>query len=145
MRYCKKPIIVEAVQWNGANKVEIQQFMNRYLDEYTDTHGLVIPTLEGNMVASLGDYIIKGIDGEFYPCKPDIFDRTYEIVDDNGETRAVTLLKAVFDLLHKQIDSPYILNILDTLVFYDDVDCDGYCLMEDIKCYLDEISVNVKK
>ena len=41
---------------------------------------LVIPTLEGNMIASLGDYVIKGVNGEFYPCKPDIFEKTYERV-----------------------------------------------------------------
>lgn len=42
--------------------------------------GFYIPTLEGNMKANIGDYIIKGINGEFYPCKPDIFDKTYEKV-----------------------------------------------------------------
>lgn len=45
-----------------------------------DKGGFYIPTLEGNMKANIGDYIIKGINGEFYPCKPDIFDKTYEKV-----------------------------------------------------------------
>ena len=47
---------------------------------FKDKGGFYIPTLEGNMKANIGDYIIKGINGEFYPCKPDIFDKTYEEV-----------------------------------------------------------------
>ena len=75
-RYRKKPIVIEAGQYNGKNKVEVQLFMGRYLDE--TVRGLKIPTLEGDMFASVGDYIIKGVNGEFYPCKPDIFEQTYE-------------------------------------------------------------------
>lgn len=51
-----------------------------YLDE--TSRGLKIPTLEGAMFASKGDYIIKGVNNEFYPCKPDIFENTYEVVGD---------------------------------------------------------------
>ena len=79
-RYRKKPVVVEAIQWTGDNKVEIQQFMNCYLDENTILRHLTIPTLEGKHIASEGDYIIKGVNGEFYPCKPDIFKLTYEEV-----------------------------------------------------------------
>lgn len=50
------------------------------IDDVKDKGGVYIPTLEGNMKANIGDYIIKGINGEFYPCKPDIFDKTYEKV-----------------------------------------------------------------
>ena len=78
MKYRKKPIVIDAIQYNGKNKVEIQLFMNRYLDE--TSKGLKIPTLEGYMFASVGDYVIKGVQGEFYPCKPDIFEQTYELV-----------------------------------------------------------------
>lgn len=79
-KYRKKPVMVEAVKWDGTNKVEIQHFMGRYLDENTIFQHLIIPTLEGDMIASCGDYIIKGVHGEFYPCKPDIFVKTYEEV-----------------------------------------------------------------
>ena len=79
-KYRKKPVEIEAVQWDGTNKVEIQQFMSRYLDENTIYHHLIIPTLEGDHIASKGDYIIKGVHGEFYPCKPDIFAETYDEV-----------------------------------------------------------------
>ena len=81
-KYRKKPVVIEAVRWDGSNKVEIQQFMNQYLDENTIKHTLTIPTLEGDHIASFGDYIIKGVNGEFYPCKPDIFWKTYEQVED---------------------------------------------------------------
>ena len=80
-KYRKKPVVVEAVQWDGCNKVEIQRFMNQYLDEREGRKELIIPTLEGQHIASLGDFIIKGVHGEFYPCKPDIFWKTYELED----------------------------------------------------------------
>ena len=75
----KKPVTVEAVQWTGDNFVEIDQFIT-VLHETFPKDGIVkIPTLEGEMTASLGDWIIKGVNGEFYPCKPDIFEKTYVI------------------------------------------------------------------
>lgn len=81
--YRKKPIVVEAVQWKGDNWLEVDQFMEDYPHETYPKAGIVkIHTLEGVMIANLGDYIIKGIKGEFYPCKPDIFTETYEPVND---------------------------------------------------------------
>lgn len=77
-KYRKKPVTIEAIQWNGGNLSEIRDFMRSTVE----AHGLVliIPTLEGDMYASLNDYIIKGVNGEFYPCKPYIFAKTYEEV-----------------------------------------------------------------
>ena len=77
-KYRKKPVIIEAIQWNGKNLPEIDEFT----ESKVKNHGLVliIPTLEGDMYASLSDYIIKDVDGEFYPCKPNIFAKTYEEV-----------------------------------------------------------------
>ena len=78
MKYRKKSIVIEAVQWNGDNKDELFSF---YKDAEINNHGmLIISTLEGDMVASIKDWIIKGIKGEFYPCKPDIFEATYDKV-----------------------------------------------------------------
>ena len=77
-KYKKKPVIIEAIQWNGENLFEIQRFMRSTV--VANGLVLIIPTLEANMHASLNDYIIKGINGEFYPCKPDIFANTYEEV-----------------------------------------------------------------
>lgn len=79
-KYRKKPVIVEAVQWKGDNFDECMRFMNRfyYEEQHISSGKIIIHTLEGNMIASKGDYIIKGVNGEFYPCKPDIFKKTYE-------------------------------------------------------------------
>lgn len=70
----------EAIQWTGKNLSEIDNFMDGIVENKETT--LVIHTLEGDMEASVGDYIIKGVNGEFYPCKPDIFNKTYEEVTD---------------------------------------------------------------
>ena len=75
-KYRKKPVIIEAIQWAGENLSEIDKFMQAKVKKRALV--LIIPTLEGKTHALLGDYIIKGVNGEFYPCKPDIFDKTYE-------------------------------------------------------------------
>lgn len=80
MRYRKKPVEIEAVQWTGENLEEIEGFAKGAL-VHRGPVNIAISTLEGLMRASKGDYIIKGIAGEFYPCKPDIFKATYEEVE----------------------------------------------------------------
>ena len=76
--YRKKPIVIEAIQWTGHNIDEMANFLkNRVMGRLYD-RSISISTLEGEMIALPGDWIIKGIKGEFYPCKPDIFDATYE-------------------------------------------------------------------
>lgn len=80
-KYRKKPAMIEAVQYLGKqNYREICEFVGKELTmEYMDTEQiLTIETLEGELKANKGDYIIKGVQGEFYPCKPDIFEKTYE-------------------------------------------------------------------
>lgn len=76
-KYRKKPVEVEAVQWTGFNIKEIANFTEGNMAINEDNQ-LCIFTLEGVHLASVGDYIVKGIKGEFYPCKPDIFEKTYE-------------------------------------------------------------------
>jgi hypothetical protein len=86
--YRKKPIVIEARQLSEENCVEIAEWVlgrpvidNRVFRSIARRRGgLYIPTLEGDMLANLGDFIIKGINGEFYPCKSDIFEKTYEKV-----------------------------------------------------------------
>ena len=99
-KYRKKPVIIEAVIWTGNNIEEIKNFVDESLlyniydgawevGEAPVIVDMQIRTLEGNMSVSVGDYIIKGIEGEFYPCKPDIFKETYEtvsMVSDNDKT-----------------------------------------------------------
>ena len=82
-RYVKKPIEVEAVQWTGDNRPEIWDFCSLSyfnMDMESGEFKLILQTLEGEMEALKGDYIIKGIKGEFYPCKEDIFKLTYDEV-----------------------------------------------------------------
>ena len=74
--YRKKPVTVVAMQYTGNNIKDIMEFVKN--TAYVDARGLVIRTLEGEHIAGVNDYIIRGIHGEFYPCKPDIFVKTYE-------------------------------------------------------------------
>lgn len=92
-RYRKKPVEVEALQFDGSSSLRggILAWMEggacprRGTLHTRDSHrSIEIETLEGTMVARAGDYIIKGVNGEFYPCKPDIFEKTYEEVSDEG-------------------------------------------------------------
>lgn len=96
MKYKKKPVVIEAMEWTGYNGHEliawvkasapelnqpIFHFIRRNIEEEPNGHDLYelrIMTLEGEMVASVGDFIICGVNSEFYPCKPDIFVKTYE-------------------------------------------------------------------
>ena len=81
--YRKLPVEIEALQYKWNNRTNVLDFINKGkkidisfgLDEF-----VMIETLEGTMKASIDDYIIKGVQGEFYPCKPDIFECTYELV-----------------------------------------------------------------
>lgn len=78
--YRKLPVLVEAVQWSGSNWHEVLAFAGKHV--FTTGGDLFVHTLEGSLRASPQDYIIKGIKGEFYPCKSDIFESTYEPVED---------------------------------------------------------------
>jgi len=82
-KYRKKPVVVEAIQWNIDEKTmeEVSKFMNKTRIELSFGK-LWIDTLEGKMFADIGDWIIKGIKNEFYPCKPDVFEKTYEKVEE---------------------------------------------------------------
>ena len=87
-KYRKKPVVIDAIQWKGDNLAEIIRFTGLHESAVTMTwdqyeslvaqEGLKIFTLEGSHMATIGDFIIRGIQGEYYPCKPDIFWATYE-------------------------------------------------------------------
>jgi len=92
MKYRKRPVVIEAIQWNGLNTYEIKEFGKGNITvEINDLAWevgkgapvvtVLIKTLEGEMKANKGDFIIRGVNGEFYPCKPDIFEKTYEVVE----------------------------------------------------------------
>ena len=75
-KYKKLPIVVNAIQWDGENHKDVCRFVGTQISG--NEKELIVHTLEGDLKASVGAYIIKGINGEFYPCKPDIFEQTYE-------------------------------------------------------------------
>ena len=86
-KFVKKPVVIEAIQYDGANITEIETFVRGKLPTImTSDLGaqLVISTLEGDMKVTKGDYVIKGIKGEFYPCKPDIFKQSYNMIKENN-------------------------------------------------------------
>lgn len=96
-KFRKKPVVIEAFQLT--KELLEQRFPSE--DYYTDKHGkeryiayhkdhAVIETLEGTMIANLNDWIIKGVNGELYPCKPDIFEKTYEPVEDDLHAKKET-------------------------------------------------------
>jgi len=84
MKYKSKPKVIDAIQWTGKNLEEIINFVGESLMpiERRMDYDLKIKTLEGVHTADRFDYIIKGIKGEFYPCKPDIFELSYELLND---------------------------------------------------------------
>lgn len=86
MKFRKKPVIIDAVQWTGENGKEIHEFCPVARRANAIAHPsktlLFIETLEGTMQAKPNDWIIKGVAGEFYSCKPDIFEKTYERIGD---------------------------------------------------------------
>ena len=96
--YRKRPVVIEAIQWTGDNLREVIDAIGLHesarkwtWEEYAAVvarDGLKIFTLEGPLMASIGDWIIKGVKGEFYPCKPDIFAATYDALHDEAEKLA---------------------------------------------------------
>jgi hypothetical protein len=90
-KYRKRPVVIEAFQWTAdENQTDdpvwiveaIRQDKVHFENEGTLEVAMIVHTLEGRMKANRGDYIIKGVKGEIYPCKPDIFEATYDIVED---------------------------------------------------------------
>lgn len=89
MKYRKKPVVIEAFKWTGGpEQTEDPEWITEaikkgtayFLHSGTPKAKMMIKTLEGLMMARLGDYVIQGIKGEIYPCKPDIFEASYEKV-----------------------------------------------------------------
>jgi hypothetical protein len=85
MKYRKKPVVINAVRIHpDTPEQEMLTFMEetKCPFEFVGDHEMIIHTLEGDMHLSRGDWLIQGVEGEFYPCKPDIFEKTYEAVDE---------------------------------------------------------------
>lgn len=83
MKFRKKPVVIDAIQWNGFDHYPVIQEIHE-LDPYNEggKRGMGwLPTLEGGHEVTIGDWIITGVKGEKYPCKPDIFELTYELAE----------------------------------------------------------------
>ncbi|MFS1134873.1 hypothetical protein [Enterococcus hirae] len=87
MKYRKKQAVVEAMQLTNENLLEVKEWCNGELVPNAETSGydLYISNLEGIMHADINDYIIQGVEGNFYPCKPDIFEKTYEVASQQSQ------------------------------------------------------------
>lgn len=85
MKYRKKPVVIEAIKWAGTNLLEwIEQNPSvRNVIQIENAWELTVKTIEGDMKAHEGDYIIIGVEGEVYPCKASIFEKTYEEVKED--------------------------------------------------------------
>jgi len=90
MKFRKKPVVIEAEQFTDDNYENLKIFLFNHTGEHLDLvveespTEIKIETLEGMMTADKGDWIIRGVHGEFYPVKPDVFEKTYELVEDEG-------------------------------------------------------------
>jgi len=100
-KFRKKPVVIEAVQWTGGNHRDMYDFLSDekgylktegrhfYIDHSKVEGGLVIRTLEGEVSTNIGEWVIKGTKGEFYPCKLDIFEEVYEIAEESDEKHPI--------------------------------------------------------
>ncbi len=93
-KFRKKPVVIDAIQWGGDNWADVSWFLIDAQAGYTFDRGpgqadrdaaLSVNTLEGSMRVSLGDWVIRGVQNECYPCKPDIFEQTYEPVEEAAQ------------------------------------------------------------
>lgn len=96
MKFQKKPVVINAIQWTGDNIEDVLMFTGKHpkwdtwfknMDDYIhhvrlEHNTFKVFTLEGVMTANQGDWIIRGVKGEHYPCKPDIFEATYELIEE---------------------------------------------------------------
>lgn len=88
MKYRKNPVVIEAVRWDGSASTANAFIGEAFGTDWKYEEGsnrIIIPTLEGDHTGDVGDFIIKGVNGEFYPCKPDIFAKTYDPVCEGCE------------------------------------------------------------
>lgn len=121
MKVRKIPVIVEAFHFEDVSKVEgLLAFVGKdNIEGYTNTEEPKKPiplyhikTLEGDMKVSEGDWIIKGVNGEFYPCKPDIFAKTYEAVEDEPDNAPVARRSRVVVLKTNKVDLQFVTTVL---------------------------------
>lgn len=124
MKYVKLPVVIDAIQFNGDNKDEVLQFVGS--NSYEDNGDILIYTLGGDLRVCVGDYVIRGVNGECYPCKPDLFQKTYTeykgATIDNSTTWAKTSERTPNDRdwylgIFQEVDTGWI-NPIPFVCFY---------------------------
>ena len=103
----KKPVVIEAIQFthDGTNAGEVINFTGGIIAELREPH-IAIKTTEGTMLANPGDWIIRGVKGEFYPCKPDIFEATYE----SAEPKPRPTIEELDKILNSEDERDMVIN-----------------------------------
>ena len=103
-RYVKKPVTIEAIKFTRGHEHLVEEFIDQKLEMIEDCEGLIqeikIPSLDGELTAILGDYIIRSIKGEYYPCRPDIFNLMYDeevIISPYEQCKTCDLIKITED------------------------------------------------
>ncbi len=110
-KWRKRPVVIEAVRWTGENAEEVLSFADGgpaplWGDDFvvdTEKREVIIRTLEGSHTGSAGDWIIRGVKGEYYPCKPDIFEATYEPASSADPQAEVEALRQIDDLARRAV------------------------------------------
>lgn len=111
-KYRKRPVVIEAVQYHADNYQECVNFIgaeNLNADSSDNGRRIIIKTLEGKMTATPGDFIIKGVRGEFYPCKPDIFEKTYDVA---GKLKPFETFQRMMDKDNSKLRMAPLTNII---------------------------------
>lgn len=109
-QFRKKPVVIEAIQFTGDNHEEVNLFMDAAKTNRDKLEEIAIQTLEGTMIASKGDWIIRGVQGEVYPCKPEIFEKTYQKAFPEGAELAAyreSLIKQLAEVEARVEKDPY--------------------------------------
>lgn len=120
MKYRKKPVVVEAIQYTKDNLLDVMEFCDGGKKTIFDRY-LYIVTLEGNMRVRKGDYIIRGVHDEYYPCKPDIFEETYEEAVDLNDERMNVRVEPEKPFFKTYSEEPTLENTEDgDMVWYKD-------------------------
>lgn len=119
MKYVKKPVVIDAVQWDGTTDsyedihIMFPEIVDAALTSHPENRTIQywsIDTLEGSHKVGVGDFVIKGVKGEFYPCKPDIFELTYGLVGESDtklENRPATLWINTIDV---DVETPIVIS-----------------------------------
>lgn len=110
MRFRKRPVVIDAIRYNGLNGDKVSAFGGAAVAVFHDC--FVVTTREGRMRGDVGDWLIRGVAGEFYPCKPEIFDATYDPVGLRERVSYVRITRSSPDVITETVDVTDEINAL---------------------------------